>query len=122
MRLTAKIIVLDLLSAGGERGMSARELIGACRLFEENENSVRVALARLVAEGAIEAASRGMDELGVGAQELARQVVAWRDAERRLRKWDGGWVCVAAGAMPRSDRSALRRRERALKMIGLQEL
>lgn len=102
--------------------MSARELVGAGRLFDVQENSTRVALARLSAEGTIEATARGMYQLGSGTEELTQQVLSWRTVEQRLRRWDGGWVCVAAGDLSRGDRSALRRRARALRMLGLAEL
>jgi phenylacetic acid degradation operon negative regulatory protein len=122
MRLTAKSIVLDLLSAARPRQVSARELIAACRLFGVGENSVRVALARLSAAGTVDATARGAYRIGAAGLSLTRQVVAWRDVERRVRRWDGGWVCVASAELRRSDRVGLRRRTRALRLLGLREL
>ena len=49
-------------------------------------------------------------------------MVSWRGAEQRLRSWDGGWVAVSAGELARTDRAAMRRRTRALGMLGLAEL
>ena len=39
-----------------------------------------------------------------------------------MRRWDGSWACVQLGDLARSDRSALRRRERALRLLGFREL
>jgi phenylacetic acid degradation operon negative regulatory protein len=49
-------------------------------------------------------------------------VTSWRDLEKQVRKWDGGWACVQLGDLARSDRAALRRRERALRLYGFREL
>lgn len=122
MRLTAKSVVLDLLSAAGDRDTTARELIAASRLFEIKENSVRVALARLSADGTIDATSRGAYRIGSGAAPIAQQVGSWRQVEQRQRRWDGGWICVHAGRAGRGDRAVLRVRARALRMVGMREL
>src|SRR5262249_42721908 len=46
---TAKSLILDLLSTIGERSMPVRALVAAADLFAIEENSLRVALARLLA-------------------------------------------------------------------------
>lgn len=122
MRLTAKSVVLDLLSASEDGESNARELIAACGLFDLKENSVRVALARLSADGTIEATSRGAYKIGPDAEVIARQVGAWRHVEQRVRRWDGGWVCVHGARLGRAERAAGRRRERALRMLGMREV
>jgi phenylacetic acid degradation operon negative regulatory protein len=49
-------------------------------------------------------------------------VAGWRQAEQRLRDWNGDWVAVHVGNLGRSDRTALRVRDRALALLGLCEL
>ena len=83
---------------------------------------MRVALARLSSASMIVAAGRGAYRLGPLAMELAGDVATWRTAEQRIRPWQGGFVAVHAGALGRSDRSALRQRTRALQMLGFREL
>jgi phenylacetic acid degradation operon negative regulatory protein len=121
MKLTARKLILDLLLAAEGESLSARDFIGAGRLFGVKENSVRVALVRLSAEGLIEASERGSYQLGDAAHRLADEVSAWRRAEARLRPWRGGYLAVHCGALGRSDRGALRRRGRALQMLGMRE-
>lgn len=122
MTLEPRHLVLNLLLGTAHRRLSAREAIASCALFGIRENSVRVALARLAARGMIEAVERGQYRLGPNAQALAGDVAAWRDVEHRVRHWDGGWIVVHVGALARSDRTALRTRERALGLLGLREL
>jgi len=114
-------LILDLLLASGTT-LTVREAITACGLFGISENSVRVALVRLSADGLIEAAGRGSYCLSDSAHELADDVATWRTAEQRVRPWHGGWIAVHCAGLGRSDRAALRRRTRALAMLGFREL
>lgn len=115
-------LILNLLLAADEGELSARDAIASCALFEISENSVRVALARLASAGLIEAAERGTYCLGQSGAGLAADVATWRSAEQRTREWSGGWVAVHVGNLGRSDRAALRARDRALALLGLREL
>lgn len=118
MKVNPKSLILELLLAVGDKPMTAREAIQACALFKISENSLRVTLARLSATGLIEAAGRGAYRLGPAATALAGDVATWRTAETRLRPWTGGYIVVHSGALSRSNRVALQRRERALQMLG----
>ncbi|MGH8457408.1 MAG: PaaX family transcriptional regulator C-terminal domain-containing protein [Stenotrophobium sp.] len=122
MKPKARHLILDLLLASGEQALSAREFIAGCALFDISENNVRVALVRLSAEGLIEAAERGSYRLSGSAHELADEVATWRTAEKRVRAWKGGYIAVHCGALGRSNRAAMRRRNRALNMLGFREL
>jgi phenylacetic acid degradation operon negative regulatory protein len=118
---SAKSLVLDLLStlAGGTMPVSA--LVRAGGLFGIAENSVRVALARLLAAGQIERDERGRYRLGAQAAPIDRRVTSWRRLGERIRSWDEGWLGVhSAGLPPRA--AELRRRERALRFLGFREL
>jgi phenylacetic acid degradation operon negative regulatory protein len=115
-------LILNLLLAAGDAPLSARELVASCALLGIRENSTRVALARLAAAQRVEADGRGTWRLGPGAATLAADVATWRQAGKRLRHWRGSWIAVHVGALGRSDRVALRARERALSLLGLREL
>lgn len=115
-------LILNLLLAADGQALSAREAVAACALLGIRENSTRVALVRLAAAGLIEAAGRGSYRLGPQASGLADEVATWRDAEQRVTDWQGDWIAVHTGALGRSDRVALRGRDRALAMLGLREL
>lgn len=121
MPLKPKNLILNLLLAA-EGPLSSREAVGSCGLFGIRENSVRVTLVRLAAAGLIEAAGRGSYRLGPQAVSLAKDLSRWRTLEQRLREWDGGWLMVSTGTLGRSDRVALRARERALALNGFRPL
>ena len=118
MKVNPKNLILDLMLAVGDKPLTARDAIQAGALFKISENSLRVTLARLSAAGLIEVAGRAAYRLGPAATELAGEVARWRRAEERLRPWQGGYIVVHCGALGRSNRVALLRRERALQMLG----
>lgn len=122
MRPTAKRIILELLTASSPHEGAAAQLVAASAVLGVDENSTRVALARLVAAGTLEMTGRGIYRLGATTRALTEQISSWRELEKQVRRWDGGWACVQLGDVPRSDRSALRRRERALRLLGFREL
>lgn len=114
-------LVLNLLLGAGGQALGAREAVAAGALFGFQDNSVRVALARLSAAGLIVSTARGAYALGPGALALAADVGQWRVLEQRVVDWSGDWIAVYAGGLGRSDRPALRVRERALGLLGLAE-
>lgn len=122
MKPEPRPLILNLLLGAAGRRLAAREAVAACALFGIRENSVRVTLARLSAAGLVEAIDRGEYRLGPGAASLADDVSTWRDAERRVRDWNGDWIAAHVGDLGRSDRTALRARARALELLGLREL
>jgi len=122
MHANPRHLILNLLLGAGGEPLPARTAVASCALFGIRENSARVALARLAAAGLVEPAARGAYRLGPNAAQLAADVATWRDAGRRTRDWDGGWIAAHAGPLGRSDRAALRARDRALGLLGLREL
>jgi phenylacetic acid degradation operon negative regulatory protein len=119
---TAKSLILELLVASAGHELPARIAIAAGALFGISENNVRVAFARLSSEGLIEASGRGAYRLTEGAGDFTRQVASWRSAEESVRAWHGAYLAVHSGPLGRTDRAALRRRARALSMLGFAEL
>ena len=115
-------LILKLLLGAEGAPMSARDAIASCALFGIRENSARVALVRLSAAGLIEAEARGTYRIGPKAAELAEEVRTWRSVESRVQRWSGAWLAVHCGALGRTDRTALRQRERALELLGFREL
>lgn len=122
MSPTPKSLILNLLLAAGDAPLSASDAVASAQLFGVRENSVRVALVRLNAAGLIESAGRGAYRLGPQAATVAADVSSWRLAESRVCEWSGSWLMVSTAALGRSDRSALRTRERALALAGFQAL
>jgi len=122
METSPKSLILDLLSTMRRGAMPVRLLVRAGELFGIAENSVRVALARLLRAGLVERDERGQYRLGESAQAVNRRVTSWARVEERLRTWDGDWVAVLASALPRGQRAAVRKSERALWLSGFRTL
>ena len=122
MAPTAKSLILDLLSTlkGGTMPVSA--LVQAGELFGIAENSVRVALARLVTGGQVDRDERGRYRLGAQSAPIDRLVTSWRRLGERLRSWNDDWIGVHSAGLPRSAERPVRRRERALRFLGFREL
>jgi phenylacetic acid degradation operon negative regulatory protein len=117
-------LILRLLlgtESHGDGTLSVRDLLAACALFDMPASSVRVALARGVAAGLLVAPRRGVYALGPQARPLADAVHRWRGIASHMVPWSGDWVAVHVGATGRSDRPALRARERAFGLLGLAE-
>lgn len=121
MKPSAPSLILDLLLASSQsQGLSVAQLVAAGQLFELSDNSIRVSLVRLASEDKVQACGRGQYRLGPQALDLAEAVASWRHVESRLRDWSGDWVLVLSTELGRSDRKALRRRERVLSLLGFQ--
>ena len=125
MNVSAKAVVLEVLSAGESilKGtLPVRSLVQAASVFDIAENSVRVAIVRLRAEGLLESPDRGVYRLGPSAQIVNDKIHGWRTVSTRTANWDGSWVGVFTADLSRTDRPALRRRLRALRYLGFEEL
>lgn len=122
MQPTAKSLVLDLLSATGGEAASVKRMVQACALFDISENSVRVTIARLSAAGLLEGAGRGEYRLAEPAADLAREVSRWRTAEKRVRPYQGGYIAVVRGDLPKQDKALCHAAARALSLNGFAEL
>lgn len=124
MSWNARALILRLVlgaESQGDGALGVRELLSSCALFGLPANNVRVALARAVACGLLVAPRRGSYALGPKAQPLADEVRQWRRLPAQGVGWNDGWIAVHAGAAGRSDRAALRARERAFGLLGLAE-
>lgn len=125
MNVSAKAVVLEVLSAGEsifDGALPVRALVQAASVFDIAENSVRVAIVRLRAEGLLESPGRGKYRLGPSAKVVNEKIHGWRTVSSRLGGWDGSWAAVFTADLSRTDRPALRRRLRALRYLGFEEL
>lgn len=119
---TPKSLILDLLSTLGRRTAPVRSLVQAGRLFGMRENSLRVALARLLADELVERDGRGEYRLGARAQGVNHEVRAWRRIEDQHTPWSGDWIGVEPASLGGGSAGARRRRERALRFLGFRAL
>jgi phenylacetic acid degradation operon negative regulatory protein len=112
---------MDLLSAVGGKEVTVKALVRAAELFDISGNSLRVALARLLAAGTIERNERGCYGIAASAEAVQAHVASWAALEDRMVPWTAGWIGVHTAALAR-DRAVVRRRTRALSFLGLAEL
>ena len=85
---------------------------GVCSRFPENR--LRVALARLLAAGAVERDEHRHYRLADGANAVSDQIRSWRRAPERRRPWSGAWIAVHG----RPADGARGRGARALRFLG----
>jgi phenylacetic acid degradation operon negative regulatory protein len=117
--VTPKSLVLDLLRVADERPIAIKTFVAVGALFGLTANAVRVAVARLVAAGTLESDERGSYRLAGRTAAIGRHVESWRLGERRMRRWDGGFLAVH---LPRgAERTVRTRSRRALELLGFRE-
>ena len=125
MQVTTKSIITEVLSvaeASGHPVVQVSLLIEACAIFGFSANTVRVTLVKMRADGTVDSPERGAYQLGTKSLELSHRVMGWRTVSERMIDWDGSWVGVYTGHLTRTDRSALGKRTRALRLVGFREL
>jgi phenylacetic acid degradation operon negative regulatory protein len=120
--LTARELVLDFLSNRYPREMSAQEIMGVGAALGFSEQSLRMALTRLVEQSVAANTGRGRYRLSPSGEAMREEVRKWRHLDDLAKPWSGAWIGVFDAAVPRSDRAALRRHERAMRLRGFREL
>ena len=121
----AKSLILDLLSSLRRGSMPVRALVAAGDLFGIAGNSVRVALARLLASGLVERDERGRYRLGPGADAMNERIRSWRRIEDSQIPWHGEWIGVHGAAGPPARARSPRSQQadpRALRFLGFRWL
>ena len=121
-RLTTKRFLLQILNAIDGHRSPASELIRAAEVMQISANSVRVTLARLKAAGLVEDEPGAVYALSREALRVQRYAAGWQRLESRVAGWDGSWLVIATGALPRGDRKALAARRRAMSLFGFETL
>ena len=116
--LSARELILALMDSVAVATLGVRYFLAAGALFEMDPGSVRVALARLVKDGTLVQARRGVYALGERTGTLNRLLRRWAHVEEQLKPWSGGWLTVHVAHLRRSHKRAVRARERALALRG----
>jgi phenylacetic acid degradation operon negative regulatory protein len=116
--LSARELILALVDSAAQPTLSASYFVAAAELMGLDAGNVRVTLARLVRDGTLASAGRGVYERGERRVTIKRLVRGWAEVESNLTRWSGGWRAVSIAHLGRRDRSRLRSRERALSLLG----
>lgn len=119
--MTAKKLVLSLLSVAEHEQQAVTNLIAAGTLFDIEPAAMRMALTRLVKDGFLTTVDRGVYAMGPEGQSLHAQVSAWTTVQDRTRPWTGDWIVVQVDHLGRTNKTRLRARERALRLLGLSQ-
>ncbi|GAA5120602.1 PaaX family transcriptional regulator C-terminal domain-containing protein [Alloalcanivorax gelatiniphagus] len=120
--MSATDMVMDLLSTHDRHELSVAALCHAGELCDLRAQNVRVALNRLQRQGRVVSPERGLYRLDTATSGLFGEVESWLRREQRVRDWTGGWAAVLDSAVPRRDKTAWRRHERALALRGFRLL
>jgi phenylacetic acid degradation operon negative regulatory protein len=120
--LTARELVIDFLSNRYPREMSVQEIAGVGIALGFSEQSLRMALTRLVEQSVAANTGRGRYRLSPSGEAMREEVRKWRHLDNLAKPWSGAWIGVFDAAIPRSDRASLRRHERAIRLRGFREL
>jgi phenylacetic acid degradation operon negative regulatory protein len=112
-------VVLNLVRVAPHQALPVSRLLQVADLFGLRANALRVAVARLVADGLLESDERGSYRLGPRAASVQAHVEDWRRGEARVRAWTGEWLAVSLGE--RAERGERRASLRALGRLGLRE-
>ena len=120
---TPKSLVLDLLGCCPDRLMPVSTLVAAGNCFGIAENSVRMALGRLVGSGLVSHEDRSLYRLAARAAGVLAQIAEVRTLGRHLHPWQGGWIGVLPGfRSARVPRGAISRAgERTLAFLGFRQ-
>jgi phenylacetic acid degradation operon negative regulatory protein len=116
--VSARTLVLSLMSVPGRRPQTLAYLSRAGVLFGMEPTAIRMAVTRLVKEGLLESVDRGVYATGPKAAAFTAEISDWRNAPARTRAWTGGWTGVLTNHLGRTDRKDLRARMRALRLYG----
>lgn len=119
--ISARALVLSLISGTHSSPQSIASLIAAAALFGIEPATVRVAVTRLIKEKLLESPDRGVYRPGPRAQALTRRLKDWRNVSARVAPWNGDWLVAITHHLGRTDRKQLRARERALNLLGYRE-
>ncbi|MEL7446137.1 MAG: PaaX [Pseudomonadota bacterium] len=120
--MSAKQLVLSLFAGLDDSRLPISSLIAGAEAFDIEASAVRVAVNRLTKESVLHPTERGVYSIGEAGRVLYDATLAWRKIGDRVRDWDGGWFGIHTAHLGRTDRKAVRARDRALRLSGFATL
>ncbi|RLQ23168.1 PaaX [Seongchinamella sediminis] len=115
---SAKRLILSMLAAPSLSRVEIGTLVTWGALFGIDSPTIRVTASRLLRQGLLASPARGVYQIGPRGKLLSETARAWVTAEQRVREWSGDWLLVHSAHLGRSNKSALRARERAFRLCG----
>jgi phenylacetic acid degradation operon negative regulatory protein len=117
-KTTPKRLILSLLSSPGFKDVSVNYLIEWGKIFDIDPPTTRVAVGRLAKQGLITSVSRGNYIIGPNAESVAKTARSWIDAEDKVGPWSGQWIVAHTAHLGRTNKTAVRARERSFRLNG----
>ncbi|MEO9918952.1 MAG: hypothetical protein ABJF89_07660 [Parasphingorhabdus sp.] len=111
-----------MLSQPNLSEMPVGQLIRWGSLFDHAPATIRVTAGRLMKQGLLESTDRGIYRIGQVGKALQETAAAWISILDRIGAWDGQWLCVHTSHLGRTDKTAVRTRERAFRLMGFEQL
>jgi phenylacetic acid degradation operon negative regulatory protein len=122
IKITAKRLILSLLSSPELKEIDVIYLIEWGKIFNIDPPATRVAIGRLVKQGLIAPVSRGKYTVGPNAEIMAQKASSWQGAEGKITSWSGHWIVAHTADLGRTNKTAVRTRERSLGLNGFSAL
>jgi len=117
-KTTPKRLILSLLSSPGFKEVTVIYLIEWGKIFNIDPPTTRVAVGRLAKQGFITPVSRGKYTIGPNAESVAKTARSWIDAEDHVGSWSGKWIVAHIAHLGRTNKTAVRSRERSFRLNG----
>ena len=120
--MSATRVVLDLATASPDTEFSTAVLTRAGEIVGVSASSIRVAAGRLCREN--KTASYRSWNVRPSTRTASPPTAKWRGGELvpiAYAPWDGTWIAVEHSGLKRSDRTAARRHDQALRLAGFEE-
>lgn len=121
-KINARHLIIDLFLSSAYPQLSIKQILVAAKLFNLSENGIRVATTRLLNEGMIQSVERGIYQLSPSAKDWAKVILNRKNGIKQTKEWQQHYLAVFTGTLGRIDRTALKKRERALRQFGFKEL
>lgn len=115
-------IALALLGAAREEPLTTPMLIGAADVLRLSPNAMRIALSRLTSRGDVITRKRGTYALSKQRLASFAHVRRYRTGFAQRTPWHGDYLGVLTAELPRRNATLVRRRTRALDLVGFREL
>ena len=116
--LSAPDLIFALLDSARTPALPVGYFVACAELLGIDPRTVRVALTRLVKQGVLESPARGQYRLAGRGSQIREVVQNWAEVETQLKPWTGGWVAVYLAHLKGAGKTAVRARERALRLVG----
>ncbi len=117
-QLSARELILALIDSSSSATLSAGYFIAAGALFDMDPGSLRVSLGRLVKDGSLRSAGRGLYQRASRDGALHSMVRRWAEVESTLINWEGDWLGASVAHLSRKNRNQVKGWERAMRLCG----